>query len=266
MGIQSINESACVVRATGSAKGRTRAIAPGIGGARFLHYGRIVLDGTDQPLSFANGGQETGFICLQGGAEIRAAGGSYKLSGYDSLYVPRDSSITVAPGAEGCDLIEMSAPVDSTYPVQFVSFAEVQRDPALHVAVGQPSAEREVTHLLGKNVQAGRLMAGLTVSKPGNWTSWPPHEHAATLEEAYLFVDMPAPSWGIQFIYTDPKAPELVTVVRDGDVVMIPEGFHPNLATPGSCLKFIWILVAHRERVDRVFGVVNIQPEYAGKP
>jgi 5-deoxy-glucuronate isomerase len=265
MAIQSINESACVVRATGSAKGRTSAIAPGIGGARLLHYGRIVLDGADQPVSFANGGQESGFVCLRGSAEIRVAGGSYKLSRYDSLYVPRDSSITVAPGAEGCDLAEMSAPVESKYPVQFVSFAETQRDPALHVVVGEATTGREVTHLLGKNVQAGRLMVGLTVSKPGNWTSWPPHEHAARLEEAYLFVDMPATEWGIQFVYTDTKSPELVTLVRDGDAVMIAEGYHPNVATPGSCLKYIWILVANRERDDRVFGVVNVQPEFAGK-
>jgi 5-deoxy-glucuronate isomerase len=265
MAIQSINESTCVVRATGSAKGRTRAIAPGIGGARLLHYGRIVLDGADQPLSFANSGQETGFVCLRGSAEIRVAGGSYKLSGHDSLYVPRDASITVAPGAEGCDLVETSAPVESTYPVQFVSFAEAQRDPALHAVVGGANTGREVTHLLGKNVQAGRLMVGLTVSKPGNWTSWPPHEHAARLEEAYLFVDMPAPSWGVQFVYTDPKSPELVTVVREGDAVMIAEGYHPNVATPGNCLNYIWILVANRERDDRVFGVVNVQPEFAGK-
>jgi len=35
--------------------------------------------------------------------------------------------------------------------------------------------------LLAKNVEAGRLVAGFTISEPGDWTSWPPHEHAKML-------------------------------------------------------------------------------------
>ena len=57
--------------------------------------------------------------------------------------------------------------------------------------------------LIGKNVEAGRIMAGVTFSQPGNWTSWPPHEHAAMLEEAYLYVDMPKPAFGVQLVYTN---------------------------------------------------------------
>jgi 5-deoxy-glucuronate isomerase len=205
-------------------------------------------------------------ICLRGAAEVRARRDSFHLGPYDSLYVSRDSDIAILPAQGGCDLVEVSAPVDSTYPVQFVRFADVQSDPALHFLTGEPSAQREVSLLLGKNIQAGRIVAGLTVSRPGNWTSWPPHEHAAMLEEAYLFVDMPAPSWGVQFVYTDPKNPELVTIVREGDCVMIPDGFHPNVAAPGAELKFIWMMAAQREREDRVFGVVNVQPDYAGRP
>src|SRR3712207_7963885 len=51
---------------------------------------------------------------------------------------------------------------------------------------------------IGANVEAGRIMAGVTFSTPGNWTSWPPHEHSKLLEEAYLFIDMPSPSFGVQ--------------------------------------------------------------------
>lgn len=253
-------------RATGSGKGRTSVIEPGMGGSRHLFYGRIILEPAEGPLEFNDGERETGFICLRGSAEVRALGGSYRLARYDAVYIPRDSAITILAGADGCDLVEVSAKVDNTYPVQFVSFADVLRDPALHFATGEPAAEREVSLLLGKNIQAGRIVAGLTVSKPGNWTSWPPHEHAAMLEEAYLFVDMPAPAWGVQFVYTDPKSPEVVTVVREGDCVMIPGGFHPNLAAPGSTLSFIWMMAAQREREDRVFGVVNVQPDYKDRP
>ena len=30
-------------------------------------------------------------------------------------------------------------------------------------------------------------MAGVTFSQPGNWTSWPPHEHAALAEEGVAY-------------------------------------------------------------------------------
>jgi 5-deoxy-glucuronate isomerase len=45
--------------------------------------------------------------------------------------------------------------------------------------------------------------------------------------------------------------------------VVMPEGYHPNVAAPGSSIGFLWIMAAHREGVDREFGVVNVQPEYA---
>ena len=109
-------------------------------------------------------------------------------------------------------------------------------------------------------------MAGVTFSSEGNWTSWPPHEHANLLEEAYLYIDMPAPQFGIQMVYTDGETPELVQVVREGDVVLMPRGFHPNVAAPGGQINFLWMMAANREGEDRQFGVVNVQPEYAAGP
>ena len=152
------------------------------------------------------------------------------------------------------------------HPVQYVSFQAVQKDTGLHFKAGSAASERDLNILLGKNVTAGRIMAGVTFSAPGNWTSWPPHEHAAMLEEAYLFVDMPAPAFGIQLVYTDPKSPELAVVVREGDCVLMPEGYHPNVAAPGGAINFLWMMAANREDVDRQFGVVNVQPEYASGP
>ena len=260
---QPITAENCVVRNTNSRKGRTRSIAPGATSARHLHYGRIILDARDKPISFSTSEHETSLICLKGGATVSVKGGTFELGLYDSLYIPRDSEVEVVAGAEGCDIAEVSAPVVNRYPVQLVRFADVQKDSTLHFKAGGSTAEREVNILIGKNVEAGRLLAGVTFSKPGNWTSWPPHEHAAMLEEAYLYVDMPAPGWGIQLVYTDPGAPELVAVVREGDCVLMPKGYHPNVAAPGGAINFLWMMAANREGEDRQFGVVNVQPEYA---
>jgi 5-deoxy-glucuronate isomerase len=239
------------------------AVAPGATASRHLYYGRIILDAGDSPLAFVTGDKETGLVCLRGGGTVAIDGAGFEMERYDAVYVPRDSSITVTPGPGGVDLAEIAAVVTGRHPVQFVRFADVRANPGLHFVAGGPAAKRDLNILLGKNVEAGRIMAGVTFSEPGNWTSWPPHEHGEMLEEAYLYIDMPAPSFGLQLVYTDPGEPELVTIVREGDVVLMPKGYHPNVAAPGGSINFMWMMAANREDEDRQFGVVNVQPEYA---
>jgi 5-deoxy-glucuronate isomerase len=262
--LNKITPETCFVPATHRGKGRRTSVAPGDTASRYLYYGRITLDADDAPITFENGEQETGLICLKGAASVSSGGENFALSRYDALYIPRDSSIEVqANGAEGCDLAEISAPVSQRYPVKFVSYSEVRQNPKLHLIAGKPPAERDLNVLIGANVDAGRIMAGVTFSTPGNWTSWPPHEHSRMLEEAYLFIDMPSPSFGVQFVYTDPESPELVQVVREGDCVLMPQGYHPNVAAPGGQINFLWMMAAIKEGEDRQYGVVNVQPEYA---
>lgn len=258
-----IEAQTCVVRNTASHRGRHLSVTPDTTAARHLHFGRIVLVAGDEPIAFHTEDRETGLICLRGSATIEIGGARHELGRYDALYIPRDTEVVVHPGAAGCDLAEVAAPVDGSYPVQLVRFADVQRDASLHFHTGGPAAERDLNVLIGKNVQAGRIMAGVTFSRPGNWTSWPPHEHARMLEEAYLYIDMPHPGWGIQLVYNDPRNPELVAVVREGDCVLMPQGYHPNVSAPGGGINFLWMMAAIREGDDRQFGAVNVQPEYA---
>ena len=257
-----ITPETCFVPKTHEGKGRRTAVAPGATAARYLHYGRITLAAGDAPLKFNSKDHEVGLINLNGKATVRTEGETFDLDRYDAVYIPRDSEIEVdAP--EGCDLAEVSAPVAKRYPLKFVSYKEVRQNPKLHLIAGKPPAERDLNVLIGANVEAGRIMAGVTFSTPGNWTSWPPHEHSKLLEEAYLFIDMPAPSFGVQFVYTDPQKPELVQVVREGDCVLMPQGYHPNVAAPGGQINFLWMMAAIKEGEDRLYGVVNVQPEYA---
>ena len=262
MDLQPIRRGTCVVRNTAAAKGRTRALTPAMSAARHLHYGRIILDPGGAPLAIDPGTHETGLICLKGGGKVRVGASSFTLGRYDALYVPRATRFEVAAGPTGIDLAEISAPVDRAYPVQFVAFADVQKDPGLHFTAGGPTSTRHLNILLGKNIQAGRIVAGVTFSEPGHWTSWPPHEHAAMLEEAYLYIDMPSPGFAVQLVYTDPGDPELATIVHEGDIVLMPQGYHPNVAAPGHSVNFVWMMAANREGDDRQFGVVNVQPGF----
>ena len=259
-----ITPETCFVPKTHEGKGRRTAVAPGTTASRYLHYGRITLAADDAPITFNSNDHEIGLICLKGKATVIVAAEKFSLDQYDAVYVSRESDVEVGPdGPDGCDLAEVSAPVAKRYPTKFVSYKEVRQNPKLHLIAGKPPAERDLNVLIGANVEAGRIMAGVTFSTPGNWTSWPPHEHSKLLEEAYLFIDMPSPSFGVQFVYTDPQQPELVQVVREGDCVLMPQGYHPNVAAPGRQINFLWMMAAIREGEDRLYGVVNVQPEYA---
>jgi 5-deoxy-glucuronate isomerase len=251
-----------LVRGTANQQGRNLFVHPGNSSMRQVSYGRIRLSGDQKKVTFKNEGQETGLICMKGVCEVLVGDESFTVTRDDALYIPKGLSATVQTESE-VDLVECSAPVEGEYPLQFVSGETVRRDEKLHFVAGTPSAHREINILLGSNILAGRLVAGVTRSLPGNWTSWPPHEHASMLEEIYVFADMPEPSFGLQLVYTDGISAAEVEVVRDGDAVLLPEGYHPNVAIPGSTLNFVWIMAAHREVVDRKWGVVQVDSRYA---
>jgi 5-deoxy-glucuronate isomerase len=224
-----------------------------------------MLDAEVPAASFDAGAEEVGLVCFQGRAAVTVDGTRFEVGRYDAMYIPRDSHVDVQTDAS-VDLAEFRAPVDHRYPLRHVPYAEIQADPGLHFRAGQPGFARTLNMLLAKNVQAGRLMAGVTWSDPGNWTSWPPHEHADLAEELYVYYDMPPEAFGIQMVYTDKTEPERIEMVRDGDVVIMPKGFHPNVAIPGYPISFLWVMAADRELEDRKFGVVNVHPDFAQAP
>jgi 5-deoxy-glucuronate isomerase len=250
-----------VFRKTNAQTGRHLAVTPANSTMRHLSYGRIILDAAKPLVSFSNGTQETGLICLTGDGTVKIAGNEYNLGQFDAIYIPRDSAIEVSTKTT-VDFAEFSAGVKGKYSLKVVRYADVAKDPGMKFVTGNPGSRRELNVLIANNVEAGRLIAGFTSSDPGNWTSWPPHEHAKMLEEMYVYFDMPEPAYGLQLVYNDIHYPELVTAVRDGDAVLMPNGYHPNVSVPGHRIAFLWAMAAHREVEDRQFGVVNVQPEF----
>ena len=250
-----------VFRKTNGRVGRHLAITPENSTMRHLCYARVILNSSEASVSFSSADRETILICLRGNARVRVVGDTFELAQFDSIYIPRNSVIEVSTKIS-VDLAEFSASVSGEYPLKVVRYSDIANDPALKLVAGNPGSRREVSILMAKNVEAGRLIAGFTCSDPGNWTSWPPHEHAKMLEELYVYFDMPDPAFGIQLVYNDKEYPELITAVRDGDAVLVPSGYHPNVAVPGHRIAYLWAMAAHREVEDRHFGVFNIQPEF----
>ena len=256
-----VSKDQIIFRGTNKEKGRHISITPENSAMKHLVYGRIILDKDKPRASFSTGKLETGLICLSGECTIKAAGETNRIGRYDSIYIPRDTDVEITTESS-VDLVECSAEVENLYPLQVVRYEDVEKDGSLKFKTGGASNSRTVNITLGKNVEAGRILAGFTTSEPGHWTSWPPHEHASILEELYVYYDMPSPSFGVQFVYTDPDKPEFVGVVRDGDAVIMPRGFHPNVSVPGHPINFVWLMAAHREVEDRQFGVVTVQPGF----
>ena len=198
--------------------GRVIAVTPENSSLSHLVYGRIRLDPSIPRVAFATGPRETALLCMHGACTVTVDGTAHELDTYDAIYVPRGSAVEVSTPSD-VDLVECAADVEGDYPLQIVRYSQVKQDSALKFTAGGAATTRDLNIIIGKNVQAGRILCGFTRSQPGNWTSWPPHEHTQLLEELYVYFDMPAPAFGIQLVYTNPEQPEFVNIVRDGDVV-----------------------------------------------
>ena len=115
------------------------------------------------------------------------------------------------------------------------------------LARGRGHYGRDVHNLFVTDPHARRLMVGETFNPPGNWSSFPPHKHDGRngepeLEEVYHFRVNPPQGFGQQILYTN-DGEEVTHVVRDGDVVVLPYGYHPVAAAPGYALYYLWAMV-----------------------
>jgi 5-deoxy-glucuronate isomerase len=257
--------NAWLFRSTNRVEGRQRIIHQYNTGLDYLRYGRIVFGPGGGTVTVRSEEEEVGFVCLSGSGTIQVNGKTFPLGKYDTVYVPRESRCVVASDA-AFDVAEMGAPASKGYPVQCVKFEEVLRSPGLVTKAGFEPYSRTIHTLIGEaNTQAARLLAGVTVSKDGNWTSWPPHDHHKEKEEIYLYIDMPPPNFSIHLNYTDSRDMELVVPVWEGDAVAVKKGYHYNVASPGTTTRFLWMMAAVREEQDRVFTQVTVQPEFDGR-
>src|SRR4030081_2228827 len=115
MAAQSVDMEKRVFRRTHTIVGRHVSVTPQNSGMKHLSYGRVILNSSTPKETFNNDGCETALICLSGSAAVRAAGQEFALGQYDSVYIPRDSSIEVSTKKEA-DLAEFFCDVPGKYP------------------------------------------------------------------------------------------------------------------------------------------------------
>jgi 5-deoxy-glucuronate isomerase len=180
-----------------------------------------------------------------GGAYLGTAtrGGDVFESAGDAVYVPPARAL------------ELVARDDAVVAVAAAPLADRPAGAARLIApteqnvrtAGAGNWSRSIRTILGPDDDAGRLVLGETINPPGNWSSYPPHKHdrhappeEAALEEVYYYRFKPEGGFGVQMIYDDRD--ERAQIVRDGDVVAIPSGYHPVVAAPGYSLYYLWVL------------------------
>jgi 5-deoxy-glucuronate isomerase len=255
-----------VYRATDKHTGWREIFTPADGALRHLTYARLIFAPDCPSHKLDTGGREWAVFCIRGPVVVVVGGAEFSLDARDMLYLPRGCAAELR-GAPGADLALGGCPAESDSKPQLVRFPEVKDDPAFFFDVGtaELGTRRRIHNMIAHNVKASRLLAGFTIGDPTAWTSWPPHEHSTTKEEFYLFFDMPPPASSVQFVYSSPEAMEFREVVREGDCVTIPGGYHPTAAMPGTQSCFLWVMAAFNPVTDRDFKHgITIQPEYAG--
>jgi len=226
----------------------------------YMKYGRIRLN-SDERFDILTNSEEMVLLAMRGECKISVGSQSFNIRKHCALYVPRSSEVKVLALTD-IDLAVFSAPAQKKYATYFANIDEILGRSDKHRVVGRESAKREVITLIGEDVMADRLLVGVTWTMKGNWSSWPPHRHGDILEEVYVFYDMPELAFGIQLVYDDLDNIRFIGIVRNGDAVIIPRGYHPNVAAPGFILKYIWAMCARRPRIDRVYGKVEVQEGY----
>jgi 5-deoxy-glucuronate isomerase len=97
--------------------------------------------------------------------------------------------------------------------------------------------------------RAESLLVVEVITPQGNWSSYPPHKHdtdslpgESLLEETYYHRLNPSQGFAFQRVYTDDRSLDEAICVQDGDVVMVPKGYHPVGAPYGYELYYLNVM------------------------
>ena len=170
----------------------------------------------------------------------------------DFAYVPRDSMVTIE-SASGGEVAIASARCGRRLAPRYGSAEDV----AVEIRGAGP-ATRQVTNFLSPEVwdHADKLMCVELLTPDGNWSSYPPHRHddspecPVNNEEIYYFrigqagtTAISREGFDIHRTYTPDGSIDENVVIGDGDVFLVPRGYHgPCIAAPGYPMYYLNVL------------------------
>jgi 5-deoxy-glucuronate isomerase len=207
-------------------------------------------------IAFSLDADEAIVVPLAGGASITCDGQRAELAGRSGVFSGPTDLAYLPPGA--------STTIESRHGGRF-AVATARAEPGLPFRTSPASAvpielrgaggcSREIrSFAMPDSFEARRLLAVESVTPSGNWSSYPPHKHdeasdaESKLEEIYYFeiaAGPAGPGVGYQRVYGTPeRSIDLLVEVRNGDVVLVPHGWHgPAMAAPGYDMYYLNVM------------------------
>jgi 5-deoxy-glucuronate isomerase len=223
---------------------------------------RVLALAPGEPRTLVMDGLEGAVLPLSGSCRVEVGSASFNLEGRrdvfsrvsDFAYVPAGTEVVISSKDGG----EFAVPTARAG----VALAPVHV-PARAVSVevrGGGMATRQVNNFMSADAfEAERLIAVEVLTPDGNWSSFPPHKHdehterEVPLEEIYYFRIRGKGGFGLHRTYTLDRQIDETVAVRDGDVFLVPRGYHgPCVAAPGHTMYYLNVMASPAERAWRV--------------
>ena len=225
---------------------------------RLLDLQLLVLPGGGQHAG-KTGDREVLLVILGGKADIAA--GSKKFAGWGgrpnvfagkphAVYLPCGTEYSVAADGK-LEAALISAPSDLKTDPYAIGPEKITA--GVWGAANFSRNFHQILTLAGQpDLPARRLIVGETFTPSGNWSTYPPHRHEkedlpreAKHEELYFFKVNPADGFGLTRYYN--RKDDTAFIVRDGTILMAPDGYHTVVSAPGFTTYYLWALAGeHR--------------------
>jgi len=219
-------------------------VTPETAGWQFLSFKVITLK-AGETYQDETVGNEIALVPLTGRGTASVSGDRYSLSRKSVftemphvLYVPPGHEIEVEASAD-FEFAIGGAPAEGRYPARLFRPDEMKQE-----VRGGGAATRQVNHILQHPLPAERLILFDVYVPGGMWSGYPPHCHdgymgSPYLEEVYYYRVTPGSGFAIHRNYRRDNDFDELFPVKNGDLVLVTQGFHPVAVPPGSNVYFL---------------------------
>lgn len=205
-----------------------------------------------QSLAAATGGREACLVLVAGRATVAAGGEHFAEIGKRSrpfegtpyaVYVPYRNDYRVDALSE-LELAICTAPGGGDHGVRLI-----RPDQVAASVRGKATNTRHVHDILPETEPAHSLLVVEVITPSGCWSSYPSHKHdtddlpnESELQETYYHRLNPPQGFAFQRVYTDDGALDETMCVHDGDVTLVPKGYHPCATAHGYDLYYLNVM------------------------
>jgi 5-deoxy-glucuronate isomerase len=157
-----------------------------------------------------------------------------------ALYLPPRHRASLVAVSE-CEIAECRVPSDAKLGPRLVTPGDVTAS-----LRGGGNASRQIVDVMPPSFPGDRLIAVEVYTPSGNWSSYPPHKHEVhnppaevDLDEIYYYRFQDPSGFAFQRLYASDGSKENVVTARDGDAVLIRDGYHPVVAGHGYHVYYL---------------------------